>query len=100
MLRGGRNDRFQNAVSISQHIGIPEAEYPITFRLQPSISFDVACVLRVLPAIHFDDQLSLVANKVDDEATDRSLPPEAQSIQAVSAQRRPKTMLRIGHVAA
>jgi hypothetical protein len=94
------NDHFQNAVSITQNIGIPEAKNPVALRLQPPIALGVALVLRVLPAVDFDDQMPFVTHEIDNEASDRCLPPEAKTVQAVSAQRRPEALLGVGHLTA
>jgi len=87
MFCGGRNDHFQDAVSIAQDIGIPKAKNPVALRFKPPITLGVAFVLRVLPAIDFDDQASLMANELDNEAPDRCLPPETKAAQPVPAQR-------------
>ena len=87
MFCGGRNDHFQDAVSIAQDIGIPEAEDPVAFRFKPPITLDVAFILRVLPAIDLDDQMPIVTNKINNEASDRCLPAKAKTIQPVPAQR-------------
>jgi hypothetical protein len=100
MLRRRRHYRFQDTVAITQHVVIPEAENPITLRRQPPIALDIAGILGVLAAIDLDDKASLMANEIDDEATDQSLPPKAQAVEAMRAQRRPETMFGIGHVAA
>jgi hypothetical protein len=62
-----RHDRLQNAIPIAQDIGIPEAENPVALRGEPSITFNVTRILRVLAAIDFD------------EASDRHLSAKTQS---------------------
>jgi hypothetical protein len=99
MFCGGRNNHFQNAISVAQDIGIPEAKDPVALRFKPPIALDVALILRMLSAVDFNDQRSLVTNKIDNEAPDRCLPPEAETAQPMSAQRRPKTLLGVGHIA-
>lgn len=86
MLRGGSHDHFQHTVAIAQHIGIPEAENSITLRFQPLITLSITRVLRVLSAVDLNDQAHVVANKVDDEATDWCLASEAQAVQSMSSQ--------------
>jgi len=43
----------------------------------------------MLAAIDFNDQATLMTNKVDDESSDRRLSSKAQSIQAMRSQRCP-----------
>src|ERR1043165_4692030 len=99
MFCGGRKNYFQDAISIGQNIRIPEAENPVAFRLEPTIALDVAFVLRVLSAVDFDDQVSLVTDEIDNEAPNGRLPAEAKAAQPMSAQRRPSTLLSGGHLA-
>jgi len=41
-LRGSFDNDLQDAVSISQHVVIPESKNAIAFWCEPSIAFDVA----------------------------------------------------------
>jgi len=50
----------------------------------------------VLATIGFDDQISLVANEIDDVWTDRSLPQEFQFEEAVCTEVIPQAQLCIG----
>ena len=93
------NDHFQNAIPIAQDIRTPETENAVAFRLEPSITLDITFALGMLSAIDFDDQTSVMTNEIDNEASDRSLASKSQSVQPMSAQRRPKTLLSVGHFA-
>jgi len=66
-LRGSFDNDLQDAVQISQHVGIPESKNAITFCCEPSIPFGVPLRLRVLSTIDLDDEMTVVAHKVDDE---------------------------------
>ena len=80
LCRRGDN-YFQHAVAIAQCVMIPETKHPITFRLKPSIAFDVARVLGMLSAINLDDETMVMTQEVDDEVADQSLSPETQPIE-------------------
>ncbi len=54
----------------------------------------------MLPAIQFDNQPVLHANKINDVATHRFLPLEFQSHEAMRTQVIPQTLLGIGLVGA
>ena len=77
MLRRDRNDHFQHAAAIAQHVMIPEAEHAIAFRCEPSVAFGITRVLGVLSTIDFDDEALVMADKINRETADRCLPPEA-----------------------
>jgi hypothetical protein len=89
---------LQNAVAISQHVGIPEAENTITLRCKPSITLDVGLGFRVLAAVDLDYKATLMTGKVDDERADECLTSEAQAIQSMRSQCRPKALLGVCHV--
>ncbi|MEA2992637.1 MAG: hypothetical protein QOD40_1557, partial [Alphaproteobacteria bacterium] len=59
---------------------IPETKHAIAFGFEPAISLNVLCGFGVLPAVEFHNQLMVVANKIDDEASNGSLSPKAQSV--------------------
>ena len=77
MLGSRSNNHFQHAVAIAQHVVIPEAEHAIAFRREPSVAFGITRVLGVLPAIDFDDEALVMADKINRKTADRCLPPEA-----------------------
>jgi hypothetical protein len=52
----------------------------------------------VLAAIDFNDKASFETCKVDDERSDRRLPPKTQPVQPMRAQNGPETLLGIRHV--
>jgi hypothetical protein len=73
---------LHHRVQISDHIGIPEADDPIAFPLQPGLPFAIARGCRIIvmvPAIEFDDQSPCRTEEVDDIGTDWRLPPEVSA---------------------
>ncbi len=67
---------LQYAVNIFQHFIVPE---PLDFEscfFKPQGATDIACAIRMLPAIHLDNQHRVVADKVGDKVADRYLTPE------------------------
>jgi hypothetical protein len=73
-------DHFQNAIPIFQNIGIPEAKHPVSFGCEPPISLNVLYGIGVLPAVEFHNQPVVVANKIDNEASNGRLTSEAQTV--------------------
>jgi hypothetical protein len=80
---------------------IAEAQHPIAFAFKKTIAPRVAPLMRILemlPAIDFDDHVRIMTNKVDDERTDRRLPPEACAVEPVRTHPVPNDPFRIRHV--
>jgi hypothetical protein len=100
MLNRSGDDHLEHARAIAQHVMIPEAQNAITFRYEPTIALNVACILSVLATIDLDDQPLLLTNEVDNVAADWHLPPEAQSVEAMCPQHEPEASLGVRHVAA
>jgi hypothetical protein len=71
------DDRLQNSRAISQYIRIPKPQNAITIRFKPPIAFDIAAGIRMLTAVHFNDQTTLMTCEVDDVSADRRLTPKA-----------------------
>jgi hypothetical protein len=90
---GFAQDRQADAVDIRQHFVVPDTDRRKTLPLEMQISDFVALRLRVLAAIHLNDQPCLEADEVDDVAVERCLPPEFQALQLPSAQRLPENVL-------
>jgi hypothetical protein len=60
-----------------QHVVIPEAQDAIALRFKKPGPRSVRLQsFRVLPAIHFDNQLRAVTGEIDDVGTDPHLPPK------------------------
>jgi hypothetical protein len=71
------HDCLKYTIAILENVGIPEAQYAIAFRLQPTSTPDVMLRFRMLAAVQFDHQTLLVTHKVNDIWADWSLPTEA-----------------------
>jgi hypothetical protein len=71
-----RNDHFQNGIPIFQNIGIPEAENTIAPRREPTISLYVFGGFGMLSAIDLHNELVVMADEINDEASNRGLTPE------------------------
>jgi hypothetical protein len=75
-------DGLRHAVDLGEHIGVPEAQDPITHGLEQSSPGGIqGLVVRlvVLPAIDFDDESGGQAGKVGDIAAHWDLPPEPEA---------------------
>jgi hypothetical protein len=72
-------DGFPNAFDISKYFIIPKAQYTIAMIDEPSISYDITFISRVLTAIDFDDKPLFAAHKVNDIGTDRLLADEFEA---------------------
>jgi hypothetical protein len=98
-----RQDNFQHALDVLQHIVVPEAKDAIAMRTKVSGSLritDNVIRLIMLPAIDLDDQASLMAGEVCKVRTDSGLPPEMGSLNWQAPQMPPKFAFRFDHVAA
>ena len=76
---------MHHAVQILPDGAVPESEDPEAFARQHSISNLVMsglCVLAVMPAVHFDDQPFLEADKVEEIASEGRLPTELKPLRA------------------
>jgi hypothetical protein len=73
--QGARNC-FQDAIHILEHFIVPKSQHAISMLSQPTVTFHVTFVERVLSAIEFNNQSLLAADKVDDIPADRLLSDE------------------------
>jgi len=97
--KGKRAYLFQHPIELLHHFVIPNAQNPITSLPQPGIALMVVFgLLRVLSAIHLDDEVVLVAYEIDDVAPDRLLAFELQAHESVRAQVVPKPLFGFGLV--
>jgi len=93
-------DCFQYAINVSHDIVVPESENEITHRFERTRPVGISLfVLFMLPAIDFDDQLSVGAKEINDEAIDRYLSLEFPSIEPAIAQAKPQHALGVGLIA-
>jgi hypothetical protein len=76
----GRRDDLEYPARVSNHVVIPEPKDTIIVFVEPSIAHTIPFVVRVLPAIDFNDQSALAANKIDHVWTDRFLAHELVAI--------------------
>jgi hypothetical protein len=81
--------RFENAVEVLQYIIVPEAKNKITHRFESFGSSIIASILVMVPAIDFNDEVSFLTTEIDDEVTERHLPPELQTSKAAVTQTKP-----------
>jgi len=77
---------FQNALDISKHVIVPEAQDSIIPCSKPFIADWVKPACRMLSAIHFDDQSTFAANEIHDVTSYRLLPNKLESTKLTSAQ--------------
>ena len=90
----------QHQIPAPQYIVIPETQYLETLRLQPGRARLIAGFqIHVLTAIHFDDQLSFEAHKVDDVFANGLLALELGSTSHPARSCRQSTLRFGGYVA-
>ncbi len=88
-VRGGRaalsccaDYRFKHTFEVLQYIMVPETKNKVPHRFESLGSSIIASILVVLSSIDFNDEVSFLTAKIDDEVGYRHLPPELQSMQA------------------
>ena len=91
-------NQFKHAVDVSEHVVIPEAQYAIALRLEKPRSLRVAPrLLVVLPAVDFDDQTCVMADEINDIATEVNLATKMRSFQREAVTEiPPESALRVG----
>jgi hypothetical protein len=52
----------------------------------------------VLPTVNLNNEVVIVANKIDDELPNQGLSPKAKTVQSVRAQFSPQLELGVGHL--
>jgi len=70
---------FEHCIQVTGNIGIPEADNAISFLFQPSLPFAIAfgcCVVIVMSAVHFNDQMLCWTEEVHNVGSDRRLTSE------------------------
>jgi hypothetical protein len=94
-------DGLRHTVDLGQHIGVPEAQDPITHGIEASSPDGIqGLVVRlvVLPAIDFDDESAGQAGKVGDIPADWDLPSEPEACHLAAAKVIPELLLCVAHV--
>jgi hypothetical protein len=86
----------QHAIETCQHIGVPESEYCVALRSEPSVSDNVAGTLVVLATIDLDDQAFLATEKVDDISTHGRLTAKFPFTEAPVTECIPEFFLSVG----
>jgi hypothetical protein len=82
-LRNGVPDRFEDPVSLSQNIGVPESQDLDSFGCKPSISDSIPTEVKlmiVLPAVDFDRQFEGGAVEIEDIAASRVLTSKGKTL--------------------
>jgi hypothetical protein len=89
-------DHHPDTIGIAKHLIVPKAENAITLILD-HLSPTLIRPFAVLASIDFDDELGPMASKIGDEVSDRYLPPEMVTAEAI-AQHSPKRSLGIRRI--
>ncbi len=77
IFQQNRSDSFFNGFNFVKYLAVPKPQNLKTLAPQPFITLQVVRRgLRVLSAIHFNDQTLLEANEIYDVGIDRLLSPE------------------------
>jgi hypothetical protein len=90
---------FHDAVRISLQVVIAETQDGPAALSEASVARQIACsLLRLVvdSAVHFDDQLSGNASKIDNPTANGCLPPELRTQHGPPAEQAPKLRLRWG----
>jgi hypothetical protein len=102
-MQEGSGYRLEYALPVCHDVKIVEPQYPVALGCEECIT---SCVVLdvlgfvVLSAINLNDERGCMAQKIDDERTNRCLTAEALAMQSVSADRVPDDPLGIGQIAA
>ncbi len=89
----GRQDCMQNSVNVIQNFVVPETQDTEALRFQILASF--GAVIRMAPAIDFDDQTLFKRDEIDDIGSDRNLTTKLDGSQFPSAQSAPQNVFRV-----
>src|SRR5947209_3399885 len=80
---------------ILQKIVIPVAQHPVASVREPLAACGIFCIVRMLAAINFDNDLLFVTNEIGDEGANRDLPPEFDALQLPRSQQPRKLFLGV-----
>jgi len=79
-------NRFNTSIGLFQNLVVPETHNPESASIQKSCArFIFLTLFGMLAAVDFNDQSSVDASEVDNERTNRVLPPELEAIERASA---------------
>lgn len=90
---------FQNAAAIGHDVAIVETQNAKALIGEKCRAARVGAFLisgKMLSAIEFDNEMRGMTDKINDEGSYRDLALKAGAVQAMSAQSRPNSTLRIG----
>jgi hypothetical protein len=90
-------DYPDNALDISQDIVVPKAQHPVSGGDHRLIADPISFALGVLSAVDFDNETTVLAQKVGHISVDRDLSPELSSANLPFAQFRPQQAFRVRH---
>lgn len=96
-----RDDRFQHARQIGQHIEIAEAKNAIAPGAEKRLASEIVITLRsfdVMPSVDLDDEPVLMTEEVDHVRADRGLSTKARATETMCPQGVPDLAFGIGHV--
>jgi hypothetical protein len=91
--RGG--NRFENACHIGQYVVVPKPQDAIVALGEPSVPCTVTSAIRMLPAVHFNNQSALAADKINRVWSDRLLSDKLVAAQPSTAKAIPECRFRI-----
>jgi hypothetical protein len=90
---------LKHAIPIGEHIVVPEAKDPPSFRDQESIAFEVTGTVGMLATVEFDDEPLLDRGKVCNVRPDWHLSAEFCATQPAISQQKPYRALCVRRVA-
>lgn len=93
-------DDFQHAVGIAEDVVVPETDNAVAVGFDQFCAFDVGGVVRVLPAIEFDDKAQAAAGEVGDVWADGILEDKFGVFDLSVADALPQPFFDLGAVAA
>ena len=79
----------QYTIEVGQYVGIPKSQSLIAVGGEKSVAPDVVWIVRMLPAIHFDNELSISTNEIGDIGGERLLANKFVTTKPAVAQRKP-----------
>jgi hypothetical protein len=95
------NNAFKNSPSLLKHLVIPEPNHPESAARKVPRPFQIVeKIVRMLTAVHFDDQARAKTDEVDNVISNRLLSAEAIVAEMSAAEMTPKTTFGVGRVRA
>ena len=80
---------FEDRARPLKYIIVPIAQYSETLTSKAIVTYFARCCIEMLSAINLDDDFSLKANKVQNEALNRRLAPKLELSKAPTSQQSP-----------